>query len=297
MRTDSFFLIRLNFVIMRESANSIKRRLKAGLILLSLFLSICASGLAQEYKVISAATRAGIGFVNVGVISKNIGTVTNESGSFSLDFGIINDDDSLRFSMIGYESRTLCVCQLYADPLKTVFLESKTYSLPELNIVYPRGREIELGYPVVTNALRSGFSDNNLGSELGIKVYVKKRLKLKDIHFNVGVCTYDSVTYRLNIYCLSDQSVWGNILTKPIYISFTKDKISEAITFDLKDYSIIIEGSTIVTLELYKDLGEGKLLFLTQFFTGTTYHRKTKEGKWIESPGQVGMYLHGQFLR
>jgi hypothetical protein len=283
--------------MMMENINSIKKKLKTGSILFSLLLCTTVSGQTQDYKVISNETRAGIGFVNVGVMGKNIGTVTNESGSFNLDFGDIDNSDSLRFSMIGYESKTLAVSQLKTDPIKVVYLESKIYSLPELNIVYPRGREIMLGTPVVTNALRSGFSDNNLGSELGIQVYVKKRLKLNDIHFNVGACTYDSVTYRLNIYRVSDQFVWENILTKPIYISFTKEKIRKAITYDLKDYSIIIEGSIIVTLELYRDLGEGKLLFLTQFFTGTTYHRKTKEGTWIESPGQIGMYLHGQFLK
>jgi hypothetical protein len=52
-----------------------------------------------------------------------------------------------------------------------------------------------------------------------------------------------------------------------------------------------------VTLELYKDLGEGRLLFKTEFFTGTTYHRKTSQGNWTEAPGVVGMYLHGSLIR
>ena len=131
--------------MMTEGINSIKKELKAGLILFSLLLYTTVSGQTQDYKVISSATRVGIGFVNVGVMGKNIGTVTNESGSFNLDFADIDNNDSLRFSMIGYESKTLAVNQLKADPIKVVYLESKIYSLPELNIVYPRGREIELG--------------------------------------------------------------------------------------------------------------------------------------------------------
>lgn len=269
----------------------------AGFFLLFLTLSQNTLSQSREYKVISEGTTSGIGYVNIGVIDRNIGTVTDESGRFRLDFAELKDNDSLRFSMIGYESGTYTVISLKSDPSATVFLRSRTYELPEMKIVYPRGRDILLGTPVVSNALRSGFSDNNLGSELGIKLNVKKRMKLKDINLNVGICTYDSVTYRLNVYRQSEDDTWDNILTKPIYISFTKDDISKPVILDLKEYSIFLEGQTIITLELYRGLGEGKLLFLTQFFTGTTYHRKTKEGVWTQSPGQIGMYLHGQSFR
>jgi len=49
--------------------------------------------------------------------------------------------------------------------------------------------------------------------------------------------------------------------------------------------------------KLYKDLGEGRLLFHTEFFAGTTYHRKTSQGTWTEAPGVIGMYLHGLLIR
>jgi hypothetical protein len=276
---------------------SLKIIVFSGLVLLLLTVSPYIFSQSQEYRVLSEGTTSGIGFVNVGVIGKNIGTVTDEYGRFGLDFAELADEDSLRFSMIGYESGIFSVQQLKTNPSATVFLRSRIYELPEMKVVYPRGREILLGTPVLSNALRSGFSDNTLGSELGIKINVKKRLKVKDINLNIGVCTYDSITYRLNIYQQSEGDAWENILTKPIYISFTKNDISKPVTLDLKDYYIFLEGETIITLELYRDLGEGKLLFLTQFFTGTTYHRKTKEGVWTQSPGQVGMYLHGQSFR
>jgi len=276
-----------------------QKPLKLIVIVVSLMLLLSQNTFSQprEYIVKSEGTTKGIGYVNIGVIGRNIGTVTDESGRFRLDFAELNDNDSLRFSMIGYESGTYTINRLKSDPSATVFLRSRTYELPEMKIFYPKGRDILLGTPVVSNALRSGFYDNNLGSELGIKVNVKKRLKVKDINLNIGVCTYDSVTYRLNVYRLSEDDSWENILTKPIYISFTKSDIGIPVTLDLKDNYIFLEGQAIITLELYRGLGEGKLLFLTQFFTGTTYHRKTKEGVWTQSPGQIGMYLHGQSYR
>jgi hypothetical protein len=281
-----------------KPAEIIKPALRSGMIISFLMTAGYSSGQSGEaFRVLSGGTNQGIGYVNAGVPAKNIGTVTDEHGYFTLSFGDISDDDSLRFSMIGYESKTLSVKQIRDNPGGIVYLDPRTYNLPELKIVYHRGKDVRLGVPVFSNALRSGFSDNNLGYELGIKINAKKKTKLKNISFNIGICTYDSVTYRLNIYRPDGSNRWENILTKPVYLSFTEDEACKAITFDLREHSIIIEGETIITLEHYKDLGEGKLLFLTQFFTGTTWHRNTRESVWTQSPGQVGIYLNGQQMR
>ncbi|MCE5346244.1 MAG: carboxypeptidase-like regulatory domain-containing protein [Bacteroidales bacterium] len=268
-----------------------------GLSLFSLFFPELIFSQPQKGKVLSSETNSGIGFVNVGIINKNIGTVTDESGNFTIDLANNYDNDSLRFSMIGYESKSFLVGQFKEDSVKNVYLKTRSYKLTEVRVIYHRPKELIIGTPVFTNELRSGFAYNDLGSELGIKVNLKKPVKLKDINLNVAICTYDSVTYRLNLYQEVNETEYKNILTEPIYISFTKDKIKNVITFDLRKYSIIIEGDVLITLELYKDLGEGRLLFRTEFFTGSTYHRKTSEGTWVDASGVIGMYLHGQLIR
>jgi hypothetical protein len=245
----------------------------------------------QTGKVLSSETNLGVAYVNIGVIGKNIGTVSDNSGNFTLALDKIFDKDSLKFSMIGYESQTFLVSQFRDDPVKNVYLTPRSYDLPEINIEYHRPRKVTLGNPVETNDLRSGFSNNDLGSELGIKMNTRKKVLLKNINLDVAICTYDSVTYRINIYLIENKIVCNNILTEPIYISFTKEKISDVLSFDLSEYSIMFEGEVLVTLELYKDLGEGRLLFRTEYFTGLTYHRKTSQGTWTQSPGVIGMSL------
>ena len=183
----------------------------------------------QTGKVISAETNLGIAYVNIGVIGMNIGTVSDNSGNFTLTLDKIFDNDSLKFSMIGYESKTFLVSQFRDDPVKNVYLTPRSYDLPEINIEYHRPRKVMLGNPVETNDLRSGFSNNDLGSELGIKMNTRKKVLLKNINLDVAICTYDSVTYRLNIYLIEDKIVCNNILTEPIYISFTKEKISDVL--------------------------------------------------------------------
>jgi hypothetical protein len=248
-------------------------------------------------KVLSGKTNSGISFANVRIIGKAIGTVTDESGNFTINLDNISNSDSLGFSMIGYESKSLSVHEFKEKSIKEVFLNPIFYRLNEVRVIYRKTKEIRLGTEVVSNDLRSGFADNNLGSELGIKVHVRNKVKLKDINLNVAVCTYDSVTYRLNIYQAENRNDYRNILTVPIYISFSKDEINDVITFNLSKYSIIVTGNVIIALELYKDLGEGRLLFHTEFFTGSTYHRKTIDGGWIEAAGVVGIYLHGQLIK
>jgi hypothetical protein len=143
----------------------------------------------------------------------------------------------------------------------------------------------------------SGFGYNFLGSEFGIKLFVRRPLKLVDLNLNVAKCTFDTVTYRLNIYQANDKMEYINILTQPIYISFTKEQINRPVKFDLRKYSIRVEGDIIVALELYKELGDGKLFFYTGSFSGSTYHRRSIEGSWIEAGGVIGMYLRGQVIR
>lgn len=242
-------------------------------------------------KVYSSGTGEGIGYVNIGIIGGNTGTVSDQYGNFSIVLDKKYANDSLRFSMIGYKSRAILVRNFLADSVWNVGLDPRSYNLADIVEVYQRPKNMILGSPVETNELRSGFSDNELGSELGVRINARKRTQLKDINLNIAVCTYDSVVYRMNIYLIEDGVVCENILAKPIYLSFTKDQIKEVLTLDLWKYSIVVEGDILVTLELFKDLGEGRLLFRTTYFSGVTYHRKTSEGDWTQSPGVIGLYL------
>jgi hypothetical protein len=274
-----------------------KRYQNIALVYFLLFAPGILLGQLQTGTVFSSKTNSGIAFVNIGIIGRDFGTVSDQSGKFTITLENIYDNDSLRFSMIGYESRSVLVRQFKENPVKDVYLTPKTYYLQEVKVVYRRPRKIILGTPVYTDHPWAGFPQNDLGSEMGVKVNIRKPVKLIDLNLNVAVCTYDSVTYRLNIYQSDGQKGYKNILTEPIYISFSKDKIKNVLTFDLRKYSIIIEENALIALELYKGLGKGELLFHATYYTDFTYHRKTSEGTWAESPGEIGMYLNGLIIK
>ncbi len=265
---------------------------KALFIFLGFLISLVIQCQPYSGKIYIAGTETGISFVNIGIIGRNVGTVSDIDGNFKIELESDYDTDTLRFSMIGYESKNILVTDFKDNPTKKIYLSPRSYILSEVKVTNRQYKRQRLGYPVTTHDLRSGFADNELGSELGGRVHVRKQSLITDINLNVGICTYDSVTYRLNIYRIDNKENFENVLTNPIYISFTKNDINKVISYNLKKYYVTAEGDILITLELYKDLGEGKLLFNTTFFTGVTYHRKTSQGKWTQSPGLIGMYLN-----
>lgn len=276
--------------------NFIRIYIRIALILIILLLPRYLICQTLYGRVLSSKTDSAISYVNIGIVGKNIGTVSDESGKFIVKPERVDINDSLKFSMIGYKSKTVQLSYFRDDTAKTVFLDPVLYSLNEVKVIYRRPRIVEIGTEVAAG-IGSGFGYNFLGSEFGIKLDVRRPLKLINLNLNVSKCTFDTVTYRLNIYKLTDKLEYINILTQPIYISFTKEQINRPVKFDLQKYSLRVEGDIIVALELYKELGDGKLFFYTGSFAGSTYHRRTIEGSWIEAGGIIGMYLKGQVIR
>ena len=52
-----------------------------------------------------SASRQPIEFVNIGIVGKNIGTVSNSNGEFSIDLDVELDHDSLLFSSHWLQTR------------------------------------------------------------------------------------------------------------------------------------------------------------------------------------------------
>ena len=69
------------------------------------FLLFCSATISAQALKGSIKDTAGepLPYVNVGVVGKNIGTVTSEKGTFSLYIPEANNQDIIRLSMVGYE--------------------------------------------------------------------------------------------------------------------------------------------------------------------------------------------------
>lgn len=189
------------------------------------------------------------------------------------------DNDSILFSVIGYEPLSIKIADLRKQAVNKILLKEKTYELAEV-IVKPKAfKQRTLGVKTKSKRIQAGLIDNKLGYELGMHMKVKKTAIIKNVEINIASCTYDTIFYRLNIYEVQGEMDFENILRKPIYIKIPKESVKDKILIDLQHENIIVKGDFLVTFEHIKDLGSGKLYFCAEQ-NNKTYYRKTSQGKW-----------------
>lgn len=272
--------------------------IKKFLTFIFILFSLVTKAQVKTGTIYSSETNSAIAYVNVGIIGKNVGTVSDESGNFELKVDSIYYKDSIRFTCIGYESKTFLAEDFIQKDIVKIFLNSIQYKIPEASITeYRKAKNIVLGITSTPIKKGQGFAYSSLGSEMGINVYLKKKVLLKDINFKIYKCPFDTVEYRVNIYVVNESLETKNILKEPVYLKFSKNDITEILTFDLRQYNLSITGNILITLELFRDLGEGKIIFLSNWDISNTWGRKTSEGVWKLSPGVPIFYLNGLIVK
>ena len=213
---------------------------------------------------VSNETNQSISFANIGVVGKDIGTVSNDSGYFKIKLPAQFDNDTVRISCIGFKTQNYRVVDFKNTILKThlIKLERLSYNLPEIAISNKKFKD--LGY-----LSKGGFAgnfgyENTLGYELGNLITLKETgciLKTANIH--VLKSSYKHLFFRVNVYKMLDDSSFVNILREPIYYSgngtFSKEK---TIKIDLSKYKIYVHSNFLVSIEMVKDLGKGQIDFI-----------------------------------
>jgi hypothetical protein len=261
--------------------------------LYSLWLCIiCAPVLAQTYSgsVTDASTNEPVPYVNIGIVKKGIGTVTDENGKFTLELAETYLHDTLRISMIGYQTRNFLVEDLQKNfPTGNVNI-SLSQVATELKGVVVKPNKIKyavLGNDFHSTKIGAGFQSNKLGSEIGIIMRIKKAPSYVDrVNFHIAQNKYDSAIWRVNIYMLEDGKPGENMLKQPIYLKSFKS--NEDLSVDLAPYLIEVNGDFVVALELIEDLGELGLSFCAGIFGNSMFVRVASQGEWQKVPLGVG---------
>lgn len=254
-------------------------------LLIFIFLISCNTIFGQNITgvLINAGSKQPIEFANVGIIGKNVGTVTDLNGRFKLLVDSKYDNDTILFSIIGYKPLLLKISDLRKDAANEIFLEERAYEIPEV-VVKPRiFKQQTLGVTTKSKKITAGFKDNSLGYECGILMKVKKTAFIKKVNINISYCSFDTIFYRLNIYKVHGKMNFENILKEPIYLKMPKKSVKDEIQIDLQSKNIVVDGDFLITLEHVKDLGNG-YLYICAGLTDKTYYRKTSQGKWGTAP-------------
>ncbi len=247
--------------------------------------------------VVDAQNAKPIAYVNIGIIAKGLGTVSNEEGVFQLplEFTKYSSTDSLQFSSIGYKTLKKAVTDLQlASTLGTMIrLKPETIALDEVVVAAKRQVfEKELvGYGFEDARIVGYWKDDvALGGELATKIEVKKAYRrLKEYSFRVLENPSDSLLLRINIYNGKEGIPKSNLSNANI-LHLLKTKNGK-VTIDLRPYHIVVYDDFIVSMELLQVYGEKIGLVLgANANEGISYKRYASQDTWERIRGSVMAY-------
>lgn len=232
-----------------------------------------------------------IEFANIGIVGKGVGTVTNEKGEYNFLIPDSLKDQKAKVSLIGYKSKTISVAKLAS--LNKLLLAQEATNLDEVAVSAKKTKIKILGNNTTGRGVVAGFTKNNLGAEMAIKLDVKhKGTHLRKFFVNIAECKLEKAMFRLNIYSVDERGYPKENILKQNIILEPKEKTG-LIEHDLKPYNIFVDEDVFIAIEWIKDLGDAKgLNFSTKLVGSATYFRGASQDEWHKtSPIGVGLHV------
>ncbi len=251
--------------------------------------SLFANAQVFEGLVKDAKTNLPIPYVNVGIIGKSVGTVTDTAGRYKLNLAG-HDADTLKLSIIGYAPVIYKVALFVSDTHKTVLLQPSTTQLKEVRVSNRKWKEGILGNDSRSDNSNVGFSDNILGHEIGTVIKIKKSPTfLKKFNVHITNAPLYPVKLRLNFYSVKKGMPDQLLQNQNIYIDVLPGQ--KDIQVDLQPYSIYVDDNFFAGLEwIANSKGRGLMFsaYLSIFGSGAVITRETSQATW-EKVGIAGI--------
>ncbi len=222
-----------------------------------------------------------LAYVNIGVVNKNNGTVSDGNGHFTITLTEAMYTETIKFSMVGYTARTMKVADFISgikdNPV--VLLEPNVSSLKEVVVKNKKLQPGKLGNIPGKKPESAGFEKNILGNEMGVTIKLKRKpTYIRSFHAIIDYNRYREFKFRLNFYDLKDGLPNNSLLDENIII--TTEIRKGQLDVDLRDYNIWAEGDFFVSIELIEEMGEGGLHFLADYKGTPVITRAASQGKW-----------------
>lgn len=166
-------------------------------------------------KVLNGSSQEFIPFVNIGIANKNIGTITNSDGSFSLLVPKDFKKDTLNFSSLGFGEKRIAVAFFSSNKSSTIYLAEKSKVLTRVVVdakakrqTFGLGNKLVRGATLEADTTHAGRAmallidnwDSKLKGANPFPAYVEKaqlrifRNNLKSFKFRVRINNVDSST-------------------------------------------------------------------------------------------------------
>jgi len=242
-----------------------------------------------------------LSYVNIGIPNKNTGTVSRKDGSFQINIDERQVSDSLKFSMAGYQSRSIQISNLLNQKGPIVIFLKEDYSeLKEVVIVKKALASKIMGNTISSKFISIGLPLKYLGSEIGVKIRLGKNpVILKTFSFNISDNRLDTAVFRMNIYNFKKGVPFENIIQKNVIVPVGKQ--TGRFTVNLTSYKLDMKGDILLSLEWIEGSssgsGNGAIFLSASFLNSATWHRVTSQGEWKKATGLgVGLNMEVQKL-
>jgi hypothetical protein len=234
-------------------------------------------------------------FVNIGIKNKNIGTISDENGNFSLIIDNSKIKEILTFSFVGFEELNVKIEDVLKFRNNKLILKQKITDLSEVIIVATKAKELEIGTKsyssMVAGYVRANNDKNKDIQEFAKKIKLKKASKIVNVNINLFNVNVDSTRFRINFYNIKDNLPFEKINTENIIV---KQKVENGWNnFDLAAYNLTFANPLFITIEYIPEKLDEKepFRYSGQLF-GESITRSSSLGTWNTKKGlKMAMYV------
>ena len=247
-------------------------------------------------KLTDSKSKNPLRYVNIGIKAKNIGTISDDDGFFSINIPLNHITDTLTFSLIGYSEFTIPVSQLDSKNEVSIQLIENPMVLNEVLIQGQKLVEKKYGIKKIGAILHftDGIFKKDDSFEIGQVINLgDKPAKISSLNLHINSSRRDSASFRINFYRYNeddnapttrvfDRSI---IQRHPIRVGWLK--------FDLSDYNIRLKGKVFAAIEFIPDNKDISRISYEIKLGGLSksFFRKSSHGQWVRPPHHYCIYL------
>jgi hypothetical protein len=262
----------------------------------------------QGLVVDTSSNASPIRYVSIGIIGKDVGTISNDSGLFDLNIPSQHFTDSIIFSRVGYLSKFLNIKDLINQKNIRIILVPHNTELKEVQVIAEGTKAKTRGNVTRARGIVLAISSGSLGSEVGTVIHLPNEpVYIKDFNIHIVSNQPDSAKFRLNFYSFNKE-IGDIILNENIYFTVSNKFVGD-FKVDLSKYHLSLNGDICISVEpvvIYSkgpdpNINSNKTydrINISGTLTGSkSFYRKVSLGKWQKikysfSPGFWITYLN-----
>lgn len=261
--------------------------------IICLILAEASAIVCYPRTVLSESTRKPVIYAGIGVINRNLGTVADTSGNFSLQIPAEFINDSIRISSIGYVAKTFAVRDIAKLP-DTIFLAEDVLTLSEVVVKPHKIKQKTAGRKGAGGFIYIEVEGNRAaGQGLATPLKVNGRAWLKELGFTIMTENrpLSKMKFRVNIYRKEDgEYILQNF--NPIYFDYDKSLLNNGLfTYKFPEEIMLDEGDYYVELEFLENFSNEYFIMRSKPMTGRTRFRYASQSDWEIMPFGAPVYI------